>query len=79
MRALHRKEMIHCDLRPENVLIDRDGTVKIIDFGAVRVTGLEEAAGKTVDAVLGTVQYTAPEWLAGGCAHVAIRSLFRRP
>jgi len=65
VRALHRKEMIHCDLRPENVLIDRDGTVKIIDFGSVRVTGLEEAAGKTVDAVLGTVQYTAPEWLAG--------------
>lgn len=65
VRALHRKEMIHCDLRPENVLIDREGTVKIIDFGSVRVTGLEEAAGKTVDAVLGTVQYTAPEWLAG--------------
>jgi serine/threonine protein phosphatase PrpC len=65
VRALHRKEMIHCDLRPENVLIDRDGTVKIIDFGAVRVTGLEEASGKAVDAVLGTVQYTAPEWLAG--------------
>jgi serine/threonine protein phosphatase PrpC len=65
VRALHRKETIHCDLRPENVLIDRDGTVKIIDFGSVRVTGLEEAAGKTVDAVLGTVQYTAPEWLAG--------------
>lgn len=65
VRALHRKEMIHCDLRPENILIDRDGTVKIIDFGAVRVTGLEEATGKTVDAVLGTVQYTAPEWLAG--------------
>ncbi len=65
VRALHRKEMIHCDLRPENILIDREGTVKIIDYGSVRVTGLEEAAGKTVDAVLGTVQYTAPEWLAG--------------
>lgn len=65
VRALHRKEMIHCDLRPENVLIDREGTVKIIDYGSVRVTGLEEAAGRTADAVLGTVQYTAPEWLAG--------------
>jgi serine/threonine protein phosphatase PrpC len=66
LRALHRKEMIHCDVRPENILIDRDGTVKIIDFGSVRVTGLEEAAGKPIShAVLGTVQYTAPEWLAG--------------
>jgi serine/threonine protein phosphatase PrpC/tRNA A-37 threonylcarbamoyl transferase component Bud32 len=65
LRALHRKEMIHCDLRPENVLIDRNGTVKIIDFGSVRVTGLVEAASADANPVLGTVQYTAPEWLAG--------------
>lgn len=66
VRALHRKEMIHCDLRPENVMIARDGTVKIIDFGSVRVTGLVEAAAPPLfHPVLGTVQYTAPEWLAG--------------
>ena len=33
--AFHRQEMIHQDLRPDNILIDRLGTVKIIDFGAV--------------------------------------------
>jgi serine/threonine protein kinase/serine/threonine protein phosphatase PrpC len=66
VRAMHRMEMIHCDLRPENVLIDRNGTIKIIDFGSVRVTGLVEAAPQDDDNhVLGTVQYTAPEWLAG--------------
>ena len=66
LRALHRKEMIHCDLRPENILIDRNGTVKIIDFGSVRVTGLVEAAREPeFESVLGSVQYTAPEWLAG--------------
>lgn len=66
VRTLHRKEMIHSDLRPENIMIDRDGTVKIIDFGSVRVAGLvESATGPDADAVLGTVQYTAPEWLAG--------------
>lgn len=65
LRALHRKEMVHCDLRPENVMIDREGTVKIIDFGSVRVAGLVEVAEASVAPVLGTVQYTAPEWMAG--------------
>jgi serine/threonine protein phosphatase PrpC len=66
VRALHRKEMVHGDLRPENVMIDADGTVKIIDFGSVRVAGLvEAAAGPEANPMLGAVQYAAPEWLAG--------------
>ena len=66
LRALHRREMIHCDLRPENVMIDQEGTVKIIDFGSVRVAGLAEAVDKSAAApILGAVQYAAPEWLAG--------------
>jgi serine/threonine protein phosphatase PrpC len=65
LRALHRKEMVHCDLRPENVMIDRNGTVKIIDFGSVRVAGLAEFVDAPDAPVLGTVQYTAPEWMAG--------------
>ncbi|MGD9841913.1 MAG: protein kinase [Steroidobacteraceae bacterium] len=66
LRALHRKEMIHGDIRPENIMMARDGTVKIIDFGSVRVAGLVELTGESEsNTVLGTVQYTAPEWLAG--------------
>src|SRR5215208_4885518 len=42
LRAFHRMEMLHQDLRPENVMIDKTGTVKIIDFGAVRVAGVAE-------------------------------------
>ncbi|MEO8529804.1 MAG: bifunctional protein-serine/threonine kinase/phosphatase [Deltaproteobacteria bacterium] len=64
LRAFHRREMLHQDLRPENILIDREGTVKIIDFGSVRVAGLEEA-GPDEDEILGTYQYTAPEYLSG--------------
>src|SRR5688572_11090547 len=33
LQAFHRQEMLHQDLRPENIMIDRGGTVKIIDFG----------------------------------------------
>jgi serine/threonine protein phosphatase PrpC/predicted Ser/Thr protein kinase len=60
LRAFHRLEMVHQDLRPENVMIDKAGTVKIIDFGSTKIAGVAEN-----DNVLGTVQYTAPEYLLG--------------
>ncbi|MGX7745321.1 protein kinase domain-containing protein [Rhodopseudomonas parapalustris] len=63
--AFHRKEMVHQDLRPANVLIDRSGTVKIIDFGSVRVAGVAELGPSGGDELLGTVQYMAPEYFAG--------------
>ena len=66
LRAFHRKEMLHQDLRPANIMIDRSGTVKIIDFGSTRVAGvLESAPNLDGDAVLGTAQYTAPEYYLG--------------
>ncbi|AND88271.1 MULTISPECIES: bifunctional protein-serine/threonine kinase/phosphatase [Bradyrhizobium] len=66
LRAFHRMEMLHQDLRPDNVLIDKTGTAKIIDFGSVRVAGVAEAAPKSADEeILGTVQYTAPEYFLG--------------
>ena len=65
LQAMHRREMIHQDLRPHNVLIDRTGTVKLIDFGSVRVTGLDGVAGDAAGPILGTAQYTAPEYFLG--------------
>lgn len=66
LQAFHRQDMLHQDLRPENVLIDRTGTVKIIDFGSVRVAGLHELATSIVQPhLLGTAQYTAPEYFLG--------------
>jgi serine/threonine protein phosphatase PrpC/predicted Ser/Thr protein kinase len=66
LRAFHRKEMLHQDLRPQNIMIDKAGTVKIIDFGSTRVMGISEAAPAVgAGEILGTVQYTAPEYLVG--------------
>lgn len=66
LRVFHRKEMLHQDLRPANIMIDRSGTVKIIDFGSVRIAGVEEAAPELdSNDVLGTAQYAAPEYYLG--------------
>lgn len=66
LQAFHRKEMLHQDLRPENIMIDRTGTVRIIDFASVHVTGLAEGGRQAqADDLLGSLQYTAPESLLG--------------
>lgn len=64
LQAFHRLEMLHQDLRPENIMIDKTGTAKIIDFGSVRIAGITDDAGDPHD-ILGTAQYTAPEYFLG--------------
>jgi len=64
--SFHRMEMLHQDLRPENIMIDNTGTVKIIDFGSTRVAGLMEMTTLIEqNHLLGTAQYTAPEYFLG--------------
>jgi serine/threonine protein kinase len=66
LRAFHRLEMVHQDLKPENIMIDRYGTVKIIDFGSTRIAGIEEISTPLEkNNLLGTRNYTAPEYLQG--------------
>jgi serine/threonine protein phosphatase PrpC len=66
LRAMHRMEMIHQDLKPDNILIDRNNTIKIIDFGSTRIAGLAET--HTVlehNHIVGTASYSAPEYFKG--------------
>ena len=66
LQAFHRMEMLHQDLRPENIMIDGTGTAKIIDFGSTRIAGIAEDSPSGIDDdILGTVQYTAPEYFLG--------------
>ena len=66
LRALHRLEMLHQDLKPDNIMIDQNGTVKIIDFGATRVAGIMEVATPIEQLnLLGAAQYAAPEYFLG--------------
>lgn len=66
LRAFHRLEMLHRDLRPANIMIDTGGTVKIIDFGAVEVAGIEELRPAVAhNPFPGSLPYMAPEYLLG--------------
>ncbi|WP_153145927.1 bifunctional protein-serine/threonine kinase/phosphatase [Dechloromonas sp. H13] len=66
LQAFHRLEMIHQDLKPDNIMIDGTGTVKIIDFGATRVAGLEEVETPIEQInLLGAALYAAPEYFLG--------------
>lgn len=66
LRAFHRLEMLHQDLRPNNIMIDSTGTLKIIDFGSTRVAGIMEITTPIEQHnLLGTAQYTAPEYFLG--------------
>jgi serine/threonine protein phosphatase PrpC len=65
LRAFHRLEMLHQDLRPQNVMIDASGTVKIIDFGSVSIAGVSETRPDGTGPILGTAAYSAPEYFLG--------------
>ena len=66
LQAFHRLEMLHQDIRPENIMIDKTGTVKIIDFGSTHVAGIVEIETPVQHfSILGTPQYTAPEYFLG--------------
>ena len=58
--AAHEAGVIHCDVKPANVILDEHGTAKLTDFGIARA-----ARGPREHELIGTARYIAPERVAG--------------
>ena len=55
----HRRGVLHRDVKPENIVIDREGTVKVMDFGIAHALGAARMTRERV--VIGTLEYMSPE------------------
>jgi serine/threonine protein kinase len=62
----HAAGVIHRDVKPSNILVTKDGTPKLTDFGIARITG--ENALTNAGIVMGTAQYLSPEQISGDVA-----------
>ncbi|MGA2797655.1 MAG: serine/threonine-protein kinase [Thermoguttaceae bacterium] len=60
----HSRNMVHCDIKPSNLIVNPQGVVKILDMGLARLAGQEQAGGEVSEEderILGSVDYMAPE------------------
>ena len=62
LEVAHKHHLIHRDIKPQNIMISKDGKVKVTDFGIARATSAHTVSSN----VMGSVHYTSPEQARGG-------------
>lgn len=65
LQAAHEKNVLHRDVKPENLMFSSDGVVKVTDFGIAKVVGGDSTLATRAGEVLGTPAYIAPEQARG--------------
>lgn len=62
---IHSKGIVHCDIKPQNIILLQNGSIKVADFGIARLDAMLESSDKKSDTALGTVYYVSPEQAQG--------------
>ncbi|HEY5650435.1 MAG TPA: serine/threonine-protein kinase, partial [Acidimicrobiia bacterium] len=65
LQHAHAKGFVHRDIKPKNIMISKDGTVKLADLGLARAISDKEAAKAEVGRAYGTPYYISPEQIRG--------------
>src|SRR5450756_1197882 len=64
LRYAHRRDIVHRDIKPQNIIVDDEGRLKVTDFGIARAGSASTMT--EAGSILGTAQYLSPEQAQGG-------------
>ena len=62
---IHSKGIVHCDIKPQNIILLQNGSIKVADFGIARLDAMLDNSKERSDVALGTVYYVSPEQAQG--------------